>query len=361
MRLLRTALLSVFSKLYGSVMSVRGALYDRGIFRRYESALPVVCVGNLTAGGNGKTPLCLFLARELQSRGVRVAILSRGYGGSKRGPVRVTSNDTSLDVGDEPLVMARAGFPVYVARARAAGARLIESDGSADLIILDDGFQHRALARDVDIVSIFVGTSEAVDDFLAGHLLPRGRFREDRVKGLQRATMAVLAERKVVQAASDLDDVDPRIMEVMPPRLSVFRSYLQATGVSVLGNGQSVTPGPIVACAGIANPEGFFESLRNLGYEVQGEYAYDDHHTFSREEIAEILDAHQDVPLICTAKDAVKLAEIDLSSEARSRIGVLSVEARVAPADAFMVNLMRRIRAKLPERALDPSPGKVHG
>lgn len=332
--------------LFAVITRIRGWLYDAKIVRTYESRLPVVSIGNVTAGGNGKTPLCMYVAEELLARGLKPVILSRGYGGRSRGPRRVQPGDSPRLVGDEPVLMARSGsVPVYIARSRVAGARLIEREEAGNVIVLDDGFQHRALAREVDIVSVFAGTREAVDLFVAGELLPLGRFRESRQRALRRASIVVVAERRVVSGPEALPALDPRLLAVMPSGVSVFRSYLEACGVVWLESGEALSPSTVVAFAGIANPNSFFDSLRGMGFSIEAQYDFADHHAFTQRDLLELMEKHPNLPLVCTAKDAVKLRV--MASEIRDRCAALDVKLRVTPADAFAVQIMRRIRGKL--------------
>jgi tetraacyldisaccharide 4'-kinase len=235
--------------------------------------------------------------------------------------------------------------PVYIARSRVAGARLIEKDGAGNVIVLDDGFQHRALAREVDIVSVFAGTRDAVDLFVAGELLPLGRFRENRQRALRRASIVVVAERRVVAHPEALPALDPRLLAVMPSGVSVFRSYLEARGVVWIEREEALAPSPVVAFAGIANPRGFFDSLREMGFSAEAEYGFADHHTFSERDLKELMERHPGVPLVCTAKDAVKIRS--MAPEIRERCAALDVKLKVTPADAFAVQIVRRIRGKL--------------
>ena len=134
------------------------------------------------------------------------------------------------------LLMAQAGVaPVYIARSRALGARQIERDSAGDVIILDDGFQHRALARNVDIVSIFAGTASSIEEFLEGRLLPAGLFREPRDRALKRASLFVISERKVVVGQEALGTLDERLLKVLPAGTSVYRAYFEAAGVHQIG------------------------------------------------------------------------------------------------------------------------------
>ncbi len=330
------------SLLYGSVVAARGAMYDTGVLRAYTSKLPVISVGNVTAGGNGKTPLCLYLVEELRSRGMKPVILSRGYGGSEKGPYRVQLSDSPIRVGDEPLLMAQsAGAPVYIARSRARGARQIESDQAGDVIVLDDGFQHRALARNVDIVSIFAGSPEAVEAFVAGRLLPDGLFREPRDRALRRASMFVISERRVADSQEMLPPVDERLLKILPSGTSVYRAYFEAEGVRWLHSGERLAPRNVGAFAAIANPDTFFDSLEQLGFVVSAREAFADHHPFSEQELSDLCARSPELPLVCTEKDAVKLAS--MPPELRNRLAVLAVRLKVVPGDAFMVQVQRKL------------------
>lgn len=327
--------------LYRCVVVLRGWLYDSRILKSYRSPIPVISVGNVTAGGNGKTPLCLALAYEMRKRGYSPAILSRGYGGSRRGPYRVQPGDRCGDVGDEAVLMAEAGIPVYIARKRVAGIKLIERDPAINLVILDDGLQHRALARSLDIVSIFVGSSRAIDEFVAGHLLPRGMFREPRHRALRRAQMIVLSYR-TVEEPSAIRELDPRIVEILPHTASVFRSFLTPAAVTSLATGQAITPGKVCALAAIGNPEGFFQSLESMGYQIRERFVFPDHHIFSVPELERVFARFPNEVFVCTLKDAVKLRE--LPEHIQTRFASLSVTAHIVPSDAFFVQVERAIQ-----------------
>jgi len=336
-----SVVLRALAKIYGTIVWARGWLYDRGVLASYKSSLPVVSIGNVTAGGNGKTPVCLFVADALKTRGMRPAIVSRGYGGRLKGPHRVTEVDRPSDVGDEPVLMARHGHPVYIARRRVRAVKQIEREATADVIVLDDGLQHRSLCRDIDIVSIFAGTNEAVEDFLKGELLPLGLFREGRSKALTRASLVVLSQRKVM-SEQELPEVDPRIARVLPPGIEVCRSYLAPMKVVSLRKSSDIEPSQIAAFAAIANPSGFFESLAGLGFTVSETFGFDDHYQYTEEDVARMLERVPEGWLVCTEKDAVKLEA--MPSEILERIGVLRVSARVVPENRFIADILTRLR-----------------
>jgi tetraacyldisaccharide 4'-kinase len=237
--------------------------------------------------------------------------------------------------------MARYGHPVYIARRRVAAVKRIEQEATANVVVLDDGLQHRALCRDVDIVSIFAGTNDAVEDFVKGELLPLGLFREARSRALKRASIVVVSQRKVMKE-EDLPDVDPRILRVLPRDISVFRSYLSPREVRGLVSGDELSSQPVAAFAAIANPDGFFQSLNGLGFSVRETFCYDDHYQYNEADIRKMLESVQHGWLVCTEKDAVKLER--LAPALLERIGVLQVVARVVPEKPFIEQVIRKLQ-----------------
>jgi tetraacyldisaccharide 4'-kinase len=331
--------------LYWCVVRLRGWLYDTGLLSSYRSRLSVISVGNVTAGGNGKTPLCLKIAAEMIKRGYRPAILSRGYGGSLTGPHRVRIDDSPSVVGDEPLLMAQAGVPVFIARKRVSGAKVIEDLGEFDLVILDDGFQHRALARDLDIVSVFSGSRDAVKQFKAGRLLPLGMFREPRGYALRRADLIILNDRRVLRDSGADSALSAEIKGALPPSVEVFRSHLSAGRVEMAKDGRPLDPRSVVAFAAIANPEGFFSSLEGLGFELIERVVFNDHYQFTPEDISRISRSFPNHTAVCTAKDMVKLRAlpgVDLE-----RIAFLPVSAEIEPSDRFFSLVEERLKGKV--------------
>lgn len=336
--ILKTSLLFAASELYGFATRIRNRLYDSKFLRIYQSKLPVVSVGNITAGGNGKTPLSIFLAKELESKGFRPVILTRGYGGTVRSPYIVQKNDDPNVVGDEPLLMCRRGISVCVSPSRTAGAKFIEQTDQGNVIILDDGFQHRALARNIDIVTINMDAETAVTDFLKGHLIPHGRFREDRDRGLSRADIIVLNDRK--PESIHRKPIDDRLLNILPQKITVFRSNLEIESITSL-DGRNFGGRSAVAFSGIANPDGFLATLKEAGVSLAAFYPFADHHSFSVEEIEKIAVSHPELPLICTEKDAVKIS--NFNADWRSRIYFIRVNAKVSPTDAFIVQVTRHL------------------
>ncbi len=335
-------LLMPLALLYRGISRIRNEFYDRGWFASYASALPVMSVGNLTVGGNGKTPLCLYLIEELQARGWKPVILSRGYGGTQKGPHRVREEDSPSVVGDEPLLIARAsGVPVVIARSRVEGARRIERDNLGDVIVLDDGFQHRRLKRDLDILSMFAGTEQAIVAFVQGDMLPLGRFREDRDIGLRRASLLVVSERSVLPQGTDVPALDERILRIVPASVPIFRSYYEFIEIRTLTGEPVITPRTVHGFAGIANPQGFFESLRRVGYSVERTHEFPDHHPFSEDELAALIRDNPGALFVCTEKDAVKIR--GMSERVRCSFAEFRVRLKVVPSDAFMVAIERSL------------------
>ncbi len=257
----------------------RARVRQRGV----RVGVPVICVGNLTAGGAGKTPTVIAVAGRLAARGIAVHVVSRGHGGRLRGPVRVDPRrHRASEVGDEPLLLA--GFaPTWVARDRAAGARAAVAAG-AGAILLDDGFQNPALVKDLSIVVVDGGVG-----FGNGFCIPAGPLREPVAAGLARADLVL------VIGEGDVDLPVPR---------PVLRGTLVARDIGIDWRGQRV-----VAFAGIGRPEKFFATLRDLGATLIGAHSFPDHAPYPpvilRRMAAEAVAAG--ALLVTTDKDAVRL------------------------------------------------------
>jgi tetraacyldisaccharide 4'-kinase len=264
----------------------------------------VVCIGNLTAGGSGKTPVAIAFARALMERGRSPYILSRGYGGRVRGPALVDpARDTFRDVGDEPLMLAAAA-PVIVARDRKAGAVLADASG-ADAIVMDDGHQNFTLAKDLSIVVI-----DAESGFGNGRILPAGPLREPVAQGLARADAVVL----VGNGTPDLKGFAKPVLRV------------RLVPVDVLGlKGTSA-----VAFAGIGRPEKFFDTLRGLGADLVEARSFADHHAYSASEIARLKAKARGIRLVTTEKDFVRLTPAE-----RDGVNFLPVRAAFDDPAAF--------------------------
>jgi tetraacyldisaccharide 4'-kinase len=296
---------------YRGVVAARRAIFSRGWLRRARLDVPVISVGNLTFGGTGKTPVVIALVRDLVRMGRRPAVLTRGYKRRENHQVVVVGPEPRQrvdEVGDEPLEMARRlpGVPVVVDANRERGGLEALRLG-ADVVVLDDGFQHLRLERDLDIVVIDAG------DPWGGHRLPPlGRLREP-VAALERADAVLITKvpadwRPVVaEIESAVDRIDPA--------LQVFVARLRPTR---LRSPDGETRGPeclagkrVFAFAGIGRPDGFAEGLVETGAEIVGSRWFPDHHDYSDSDVREVMAAAQaaDAVAVTTAKDAVKLPE----------------------------------------------------
>ena len=257
--------------------------------RPARAPVPVLCVGNLVAGGAGKTPVVLSLARRLAVRGPSVHVITRGYGGTLAGPVRVEPGRHGYrEVGDEALLLAAAA-PTWVARDREAGCRAAAAAAAAT-VVLDDGFQSPSVVKDRSLVVVDGGYGLG-----NGRVMPAGPLREAPARGLARADAVVLVGADETGVRDGLD-----------PRLPVLGARVRPGP-----EGAALAGVPVFAFAGIGRPGKFFRTLDGLGADVRGTLAFPDHHPYDKgdlERIARAAGAADAVP-VTTAKDAVRLPE----------------------------------------------------
>lgn len=324
--------MKLLSSIYNLIISARNYLYDRRYFAVYKSSLPVVSVGNLSVGGNGKTPLVMYLAETFQKLNFSPVILTRGYKGKETGPMQVTNKHSATDVGDEALMLsAKTDCPVVVARKRAEGAKYIEQNRLGNIIILDDGFQHRALARDLDLICAYVGDEKSLNAFRQGRLLPAGYFREDKKKALKRVDAVIFTSRSV----SALNQMQLEELKAeIPANIKTFSSYLKAGGFCSESAIKDLRVQDCDAFCGLANPEVFFKSLEQLGFRIINKTVFRDHHNYSADVIDALVFKASGRPVICSEKDAVK---IDLKR--CPQIYVLKTSLTVDPEDQFYAML----------------------
>lgn len=300
-----------WSRLAAAALAPLGMLYGTTVAWKAHTAkphranVPILCVGNLTAGGTGKTPVAIAIAKALLARGRNPCFLSRGYGGEAEGPLLVTPERDASEVGDEPLLLAGTA-PVVVSRDRGKGAKLAVERG-ADVIVMDDGHQNFSLAKDLSVVVV-----DGETGFGNGRILPAGPLREPVRQGLKRADAVIV-----------MGDGSPSLEGFSGPVLRARIAPADAAGW--LGR-------RVVAFAGIGRPEKFFRSLRDLGVELAATAGFADHHRYTLIEIADLrARAHAlGAELVTTEKDHARLAQAE-----RQDIAVLPVLAEFAEPEAL--------------------------
>ena len=314
-------LLAPLELVYRGAVQIRTGLYDAGLFRTERASIPVVSIGNVTVGGTGKTPVAAWIASRLAALGKSPAIVLRGYGG------------------DEPLVHARLNpsVPVIVNADRNAGIRDAAAAG-ADVVVLDDAFQHRRAARDADVVLV------SADDWTGRqHLIPAGPYREP-FSAIRRANLVVITRKSApdvkVKAAEDA------IREAAP---GIPTAVIGLTPSEIVSAGGSGMRHPVAALAGksvtavaaIGNPEAFFRQLEAVGAKVT-RLAFPDHHSFSSVDISTILRAGEGANyIVCTLKDAVKLEPLWPAGE--SRLWYVSLAVNVEHDGAVIDEMLERL------------------
>jgi tetraacyldisaccharide 4'-kinase len=308
--------LNPLSAIYGGVVRARNALYDRAIWRTRRLHGAVVSVGNLSAGGSGKTPFVMLLGELLKARAIKFDVLSRGYGRSSKGVRLVDPAGLPQEFGDEPLLIARQlQVPVIVGEDRWEAGRFAEAKFGPQLHLLDDGFQHRALARDFDIV--LVTPQDATD-----RLLPAGRLREP-LHSLRRADAVVLASG----ASAESFPLEGKIV------------WRVRRGIVA----KAVPLRPVVFC-GIARPQNFALQLRTANIEPVAEAFYRDHHAYCEKDIRELLKLKrrsQAGGFVTTEKDAVNLGGF---LSALEPLAVVPVKMELSDADNAVDTMLHKIR-----------------
>lgn len=338
----------------------RGA-YERGVVTRGRLNAPVICVGNLTVGGTGKTPFLIEFTRQLRNRGYRPAILSRGYGSQPpaREP-RIVSDGrgylAEVDrAGDEPSLIARScpKTPVIIGARRIESGRLAEKEFSPDSFVLDDGFQHEALARNVDLV-----LWDVRDRPSELHLLPAGRLREP-LTALSRASALILTHAEYLEGEAgraQLKSVEDELNSICES-LPRFRMVSRLGGVRSLGKPsgsarpiRDLSGERVFLVSGLARPEGFESMIRRAGLDVAGHMRLPDHAAYSVERIGQIRDGAAKVGasrILTTAKDAVKLERHTDDSV----FGVVELEISIEDEKAWSDFVDRFAPPRIPKEA----------
>lgn len=295
------------SFIYRVGINFRNYVYDTGIRHAFRMPCPVISVGNIMVGGTGKTPMVIMLARMLEEHGWKPAVLSRGYGGKRKGRAAVVSDGHEIlmgprEGGDEPVLIGRSlpGVPVIVARDRSHAGRLAVDRFQADVLILDDGFQHRRLARDMDIVLLDAGRP-----FGNGFLLPRGGLRE-LPTALRRADVVVMTSTEE-EAAPPPDGIPPiPVFRARRRPVALVKGPANETRLLADLAGEKVC-----AFTGIARPESFRRILEPLCGGIASFLPFPDHHVYTARDVEDIRQARRDSGariLLTTEKDGIKLA-----------------------------------------------------
>ena len=345
-------ILAPLGALYGAITETRLALYRRGILSISRLDAPVISIGNITTGGTGKTPLVEYIARTLAAEGRQVCILTRGYGRQNQ-QARVLVSDAQKilagekEAGDEPFLLAEnlQGIAAVISDADrfTAGQWAIRELGS-EVFILDDGFQHLRLARDLDVATI-----DATNPWGDGQLLPRGRLRERR-GGLARADCILITR---ADQAEDFDSLRGELDQVSNHR-PLFTSAMRVRGLrkfnepisSSVAGAKPEIESPVAAFCAIGNPGAFMDQLRNEGYELVGGSVFPDHHRYDQRDVGSIIEKARKAgakSLITTAKDAVKLRGLAFDFSCY----VLDIEIRIDDEARFIEMIRPAIAPKL--------------
>jgi tetraacyldisaccharide 4'-kinase len=312
--------LSLLSSIYGVVVAARNGLYDHATLGTCRLHGPVISVGNLSLGGSGKTPFVILLGELLKDRGIKFDVLSRGYGRKSRGVLLVDPGGLPMQFGDEPLLIARHLLvSVIVGEDRFQAGQFAEAKFGAQLHLLDDGFQHRQLHRDFEIV--LVTPQDAT-----GRLLPAGRLREP-LTSLRRADAVVLTA-----------GADPESFPVQGKLIWRVRRGIVP---------QHIPPRPVVFC-GIARPQNFVLQLRTANIEPAAEAFYRDHHAYTERDIRDLLALKQKSEaggFVTTEKDAVNLG-VHLS--ALEPLCVVPIRMQLTDAANALDTILRTIEDRKP-------------
>jgi tetraacyldisaccharide 4'-kinase len=329
------------SLLYGMIVAFRNHLYDRGILKQVKLTCPVISIGNITAGGTGKTPMTVLTANGLKAHGFRPAVLSRGYGGRLTTSGNVVSDGANIllspeEAGDEPVLIAAAapGIPVLTGPDRCVSGKLAIEKFGANVLVLDDAFQHRRLFRDVNIVLL-----DEDRPFGNGRLLPAGPLREP---------PAALNRADVIVETGILRREKGRKKPAVPGSIPVFRARYQPLEI-IQGNDNPILPPSalqgkkVYAFTGIAAPDKFRNTLEELGAKIIKFLAFPDHYFYRQDDVqaiageAKVLNAEM---LITTEKDGVKLLKFQ---DFYQKIVILKVGLRMDPDERTFLNTLTNL------------------
>lgn len=331
------------SPAYSTLMKVRAWAYMNGYLATRRLSCPVISIGNLSLGGTGKTPHVLAIANWLKNRKIRPAVVSRGYGGrAGRGPLVVSDGTNVLvshrDAGDEPVMMAEAlsDIPIVVGSDRYASGRLAIERFGTQAVVLDDGFQHMALFRDIDLVLL-----PAVNFFGTRWVFPGGDLREP-VSALTRATAILLTRAEALSSADQ--EIGRRELQTMVAGRPVFLSEMRTTRfISVKGEVKApemLAGEPLFAFCALAGPEFFFAILEELDTDLRGKVALPDHYLYKKDDLSKLMaqaGKQGAKALVTTHKDRVKIEPIwrELAANGEEPLPVWILEIEAKPEEGF--------------------------
>ncbi|WOT03890.1 tetraacyldisaccharide 4'-kinase [Shewanella youngdeokensis] len=318
------------SVLFAGITALRRLLYASGVLKQHTLPVPVIIVGNITVGGSGKTPTVIYLIELLRQQGYKPGVISRGYGVNIKGVRSVRYGDNASQVGDEPaMIVARTGVPMVVGSKRIEAAKQLLSDFDVDIIISDDGLQHYALARDIELI-ILDGERRLGN----GMLLPAGPLREGRWR-----TSSV--DHVIVNGGTAIGTEQQMTLMASQWHLVAANSHkVSKTHAEVKSAAQPMQEQPVVAMAGIGNPNRFFDTLSNLGFTLDKTQAFDDHSAYTEADLSTLAGKR---PLLMTEKDAVKCRDF-----AKDNWWYLAVDAKLSP--SFDQQLMASVKQSVIEK-----------
>ncbi len=344
-----SSLLAPIAAGYKGVVLARHALYRRGLLKTRKLSRPVISVGNLSVGGSGKTPLIALLARLLQKNDFKPAILTRGYGRTHGAslvaiPPGLTRFPEPATAGDEPAWLAAAlpQVPVVICADRFRAGRFAEKEFGVKSHLLDDGFQHLQLARDLDVVAL-----DVTQNVLKGAILPAGRLREP-LSALARAHLVVLTRTELADAAN----LEHAVSRILPPP-QIFRSRVTMASLLNLTSGERAAPEalagvPVFAFCGIGNPQAFFADLTRWSFRTVGSRAFPDHHIYTgadaRRLARQARESHAEI-LVTTEKDAMNLPA---GWKPGLEVFACAIEIEMLEPGAFEQAILARLSGLLP-------------
>lgn len=305
--------LHFLSLIYRVAVKIRSFFYASGLFKARRLDCKVVSIGNITTGGTGKTPTVAFIASHLQERGLRLAILSRGYRRAGKG-IGIVSDGEKIflgpeEAGDEPYMLARRlkNIPVFVGADRYKLGRHAQENFPLDLVILDDGYQHISLKRDLDILLV-----DGEKGFGNGFLIPRGPLREP-LSGIKRAGIVLINK-----ASAENAEVADIVMKIDPAPLLFKSNYRAERLVSVCSREQidlkKLSGARVMALSAIADPASFLSLISSLGGTIASEISFPDHYGYTSQDLKEVMEKARTAGagfIVTTEKDAVKLEQLE--------------------------------------------------